>query len=486
MAGISVALVLIPQSLAYAGLAGMPAQHGLYAAALPPIAAALFASSPYLQTGPVAITSLLALGALTPLAAEGSAEYVGLALLLAVVVGIARVAIGVLRLGVVAYLMSQPMLTGFVPAAAILIVASQLPTALGVEDAGDGVLSGAASALAHPDDWEPASIVLSAVVIALVSAGPRLNRLVPAVLIAVVAGIAYRELAGYDGPVVGAIPEGLPALSVDLPWESFGELLLPGIVIAVVGFAEPASIARTFAALERKPWEANREFVSQGAANLISGFSGGFPVGGSFSRSALNRISGARTRLSGAVTGVVVLCFLPFASVLSSLPRAVLAAIVIGAVSGLVRLGPLVRLRRYSWPQLVIATATFALTLALAPHIELAVVIGIGLSVAVHLLRELSLDVESRLEQDALHLHPRGVLWFGNAQILEDAFVQTLADHPQAASLVVHLDGLGRIDLSGALALRRLLDDARAAGLQISVVDVPPRAQRVVSRVILG
>jgi SulP family sulfate permease len=298
-------------------------------------------------------------------------------------------------------------------------------------------------------------------------------------------GIAYSEATGYEGPVIGPLPEGLPPLSLALPWESIGEVLLPGLVIAIVGFAEPSSIARTFAALERKPWNANREFVSQGAANLASGFSGGFPVGGSFSRSALNRLAGARTRIAGAVTGVAVLAFLPVASVLSPLPTAVLAAIVIGAVSRLVRLSPLARLWRYSWPQFAIATTTFALTLALAPHVELAVLAGIGLSVAVHLLRELSLDVDSRMEGTALHLTPRGVLWFGNARILEDAFLRALADHVAARHLVVHLDGLGRIDLSGALALRTLLADARAAGLETAVADVPPRARRVVSRVVL-
>ena len=462
----------------------MPAYRGLYAAALPPLAAAFFASSPYLQTGPVALTALLTFGALTALAPAGSPEYVQLGILLALVVGVARLLVGLLRAGVVAYLMSQPMLMGFVPAAAVLILASQLPTAFGAEAPGDGVLPDGAWTLVHPGAWETPSILLAVCALAVVVAGPRLHRLFPAVLVAVGAGIAYSLAAGYGGPKVGAIPEGLPPFSFRFPWSDLHRLLLPGVVIALVGFAEPSSIARTFAAQERRPWSSNREFVSQGVANVVSSVSGGFPVGGSFSRSALNRLAGARTRWSGAVTGIAVLCFLPFASSLASLPRAVLGAIVIGAVLGLIRVMPLFRLWRYSKPQFAVAWATFGLTLGLSPHVERAVLAGIGLAIAVHLARELSLDVEQRVDGDTLHLEPTGVLWFGSSRLLEDTFLGLLPEHPEVRRLVIHLGGLGRVDLSGALALRALVQDARAAGLEVGLEDVPPRAQRWVGPLI--
>jgi len=484
VAGFSVALVLVPQSLAYAELAGMPAERGLYAAALPPLAAALFASSPYLQTGPVAITSLLTFGALSAVAVPGSGEYVALALLLALIVGVVRLAIGLARSGVVAYLMSQPVLLGFTSAAAILIVLSQLPTALGVDPASEGVLERAADAFADVGAWETSALLLSVATVALVLLGGRLHALFPGVLVAAAVAIAYSELADYGGATVGSVGGGLPPFSVDFPWTSLGTLALPGLVIALVGFAEPAAIARTFAAQERRPWDPNREFVSQGVANVTAAFSGGFPVGGSFSRSALNRLSGARTRWSGAVTGLLVLAFLPFGSALSSLPKAVLAAIVIASVVGLIRLLPLLRLFRFSRGQFVVGAATFVLTLVLSPHVERALVIGILLSIGLHLRRELSLEVASWTEGSELHLRPRGVLWFGSARTLEDAVLKLLAEHSDAERLVVHLDALGRIDMTGALALRALLQDAREAGVTVEVVDVRARWRGLVARVI--
>lgn len=484
VAGLSVALVLVPQSLAYAQLAGMPVYRGLYAAALPPVVAALFASSPYLQTGPVALTSLLAFGALSVMAPPGSDEYVALGIALALLVGLVRLAIGVLRAGVLAYLISQPMLLGFMPAAAILIVSSQLPAAAGTAPEEDGILERAAWTLTHPDAWEATSLALGLGAMALLLAGRRVHRLFPSVLVAVAGGLAYGELSGYDGPSVGEIPEGLPPLSLALPWSDLPALVLPAVTIALIGFVESSTIARTFAAAERTRWSANREWVSQGAANVAAAVSGGFPVGGSFSRSAVNRLAGARTRWSGAVAGLAVLAFLPFAGLLSPLPTAVLAALVIGAVAPLIKPLPLVRLARLSRPQFLVAAATFVLTLALAPHIEEAVALGVGLAVAVHLWRELRIEVRSWTDGPVLHLRPRGVLWFGSAARLEEAFSSLVARSEEADRLVIHLDGLGRIDITGALALRGLLEDARAAGLAVDVVDVRPRWVGLVENVI--
>jgi SulP family sulfate permease len=209
-------------------------------------------------------------------------------------------------------------------------------------------------------------------------------------------------------------------------------------------------------------------------------------VGGSFARSAINRLAGARTAWSGMIAALAVVAFIPFASVLEPLPVAVLGAIVIVSVAGQIRPLPILRLGRFSRPQLAVAVVTFALTLALSPHVEQAVVIGIGLAVAIHLFRELALDVPSWREGDALHLRPRGVLWFGTAPRLEDAFLGLVSRHPDAQRLVLHLDGLGRIDTTAALALRTLLREARDAGLAVEVVDVRPRWRRLVEGVILS
>ncbi len=297
-------------------------------------------------------------------------------------------------------------------------------------------------------------------------------------------GIGVSLATGYDGPTIGDVQAGLPPLSVDLRWAEAPSLLVPGAVIALVGFAEPTSIARTFAIQERKRWDPDRELTSQGAANLVAGLAGGFPVGGSFSRSALNRQAGARTRLSGLITGLAVLAFLPMAGLLAPLPKVVLAAIVIGSVTGLIRIPPLLRLWRHSKPQFAVASATFALTLLLAPRIEWAVLAGVGLAIAVHLWRELRIDVDVASAGDTLVLRPKGVLWFGSAQTLEQTFIDLLAGNPQAKRLRVDLGGLGRIDVTGALSLRRVLDDARGADLDVELCGVHAAHRRLVQSIL--
>lgn len=464
----------------------MPPEHGLYASTLALIVAAPLASSPYLQTGPVAVTAVLTFGALAPLARPTSGDYVELALLLAVLVGVVRLLIGLLRGGAVAYLMSRPMLIGFMPAAATFIAASQLPAALGAQAPDAGVLEQAVWSITHPGAWELTALVLSFAVAVLVFGGRRLHALFPGVLVAVAVAVAFSELSGYGGERIGDIPVGLPPISLALPWGSVPDLLVGAVIIALVGFAEPASIARQFAAQDRIPWDADREFVSQGAANVASGLSGGFPIGGSFSRSALNRLAGATSAWSGAVTGIAVLAFLPLAGLLAPLPTAVLSAIVISAVAPLIRLGPLAALWRHSRPATLIAVGTLVSTLAFAPRIERGVLVGVGLSVAVHLWRELRIDVEVWEEQTTLHVQPRGVLWFGAAQRVEDAFLTALAAYRDAERLHLHLDGVGRLDITAALVLRDVLDQARGAGLAVEVTGMRDEDRRLVDGVVLS
>ena len=490
LAGLSVAVVGIPQSLAYAELAGMPAISGLYAAALPPIVAAVFASSPYLQTGPVAITALLTFGALSSMATPGSSEYVTLGFALALVVGLTRIVIGLLRGGWIAYLMSAPMLLGFVPAAAILISCSQLPKALGVADAPDhdNQALQAGWALGHPDRWEWQALLMAAGTVAVIMLGRRVHPLFPGVLLAAVVATSISASGVYSAATVDEIPSGFPPLTADdLPWSDLPRLLLSGILIALIGFTEAASISRRFATEERVPWSADREFVSQGAANVAAAVSGGFPCGGSFSRSSVAKLSGGRTRFTGAVAGAAVIAFLPFAAIAEPLPLAVLGAIVISAVLGLIRLRPLVAIWRLSVPQAVVAWTTFLATLVLAPRLDWSVLIGVGLSIAIFLWRSLSLDIDvacSGDEERTLTLTPRGVLWFGTAQRLDATLLTALAAHPDAEALRLDLRGLGRIDTTGALMLASVLAQAREAGLAAELDGVPRQSEELTRRIL--
>ncbi len=484
LAGFTVALILIPQSIAYAELAGLPPIQGLYAAIFPLVVAAIFASSPWLQTGPVAMTSILIFGALSSLAVPGTEEYISLAALLALTVGLARVVISFARAGFVVYLMSQPVLDGFTTAAAVLILSTQIPAFFGVDTAGGNVLVSLISVFSAPAQWSVQSMLLGMMTIVLLVIGKRIHALFPGVLLAVILGIAYQRLFDCQCETIGYIPIDLPEISLALPWHRIDELILPGFVIALVGFAEPAAIARTLAASNRRPWSANREFLSQGAANLVAGITSAFPVGGSFSRTLISHTAGATSRWSGAITGLVVLVFLPAANILSSLPKAVLAAIIIGAVFPLIKFGPLLQLMRSSRAQSLVAWVTFLLTLILSPRIDLAVLFGMGLGIAVHLWRERRINIVSRYVEHTLHLEPTGVLFFGSANSLDETLVEELVKHPDVETLILDLRRLGRIDYTGALVIQRVATEAELAGLEVQVIPgQPPQGARLLRRV---
>ena len=478
------ALVLIPQSLAYAELAGLPAYVGLFAAGLPLIAASLFASSPYLQTGPVAMTALLTLAALSQFGVQtGTAEYVKLAALLALMVGVLRVFVGLIGGGVLAYLMSQPVVVGFTTAAAILIVFSQLPEMLGVVD-GDGSLAGEAfSALRSLGEWNASAVAISLVTLIIIIGGKRVHPLFPGVLVAVIVAIIYSAVTDFGGETIAAIPTQLPPFSLDLPWDSFGALVVPAIVVAIIGFAEPAAIARTYATLDREAWDPNREFVSQGVANVVAGVTGAFPVGGSFSRSAIAHISGAQTRATGAIAGVAVLLFLPFSAVLQPLPSAALGAIVVASVYKLANVRGIVNLFKYSKLQAFVAVATFTLTLVLAPRIDLAVIVGTLIGVGIHLWRELRLDIESWTADGIVHVRPFGVLYFGSAATLADRINAELASHADVSHVHIELQRLGRIDYTGALALKRVATEAEEVNVTLHLAGIPSHSRKTLTNV---
>ena len=322
------------------------------------------------------------------------------------------------------------------------------------------------------------------VTVVLIQLGPRIQPLFSGVLVAVIGALIWSVATGYDGPVVGEIPSGFPELSLALPWSRVPDIAVAGAVIALVGFAEPASIARAYAARERRSWSPDLEFIGQGAANLASGVSGAFPVGGSFSRTSINHLAGAKTRWSGAITGLAVLAFLPVANVISDLPRAVLGAIVIAAVAKLIRVPALLSLWRYSKPQALVAYVTFGATLALAPRIDQAVLVGIVTAIAIHLWRERTVSVDLEVRRGGVaRIRPEGVFWFGSAPDLAEAMNELMDAYPEAQRIEIDLGGLGRIDYSSAVLLRDMVNDARAAGYEVDLVAVPDHARRILRAV---
>lgn len=497
VAGITVALVLVPQSLAYAELAGLSPVHGLYAAAVAPIAGALIGSSPYLQTGPVALTSLLTLGAVAPLVPPSQPDrFAGYAAVLALLVGAVRLGLGLLRWGALAYFLSLPVVTGFTVAAALLIIFSQLPGLTGVAAgqargdptttagaAGENPVRAGLEVLADPGTWSLGALGIGLATLVLVLVGRWWRARFPWVLAATVTGLVVTGAGLLSVPELGPVPGGLPVPQLELPWQAVPHLLLPAVVIALVGFAEPASIARRYAEADRRPWDPDREFCGQGLANLAAGVFGGYPTGGSFSRSALNRDSGARTRWSGAVTGCAVLVALPAAGIFSGLPVAVLAAIVIASVVSLVDVSEFRDYWHYSRPQFLVAVPTFVVTLLAAPRLERGLLVGVALALGIHLWRETRIHVDVDHRDGVLRVRPEGVLYFASAPALGNRLAGVLDRFAPTRHVVVDLHRLGRLDLTGLLALRGFVGYAHAAGATVEIRGVPGHAWQRASRV---
>ncbi len=475
VAGVTVAMVLVPQSLAYAEIVGVPPAHGLVAAVVAPIAAYWFASSAAIQAGPTAMSAVLVFGVLAAQLPPGTPEYGGAAALLAIMVGLIRVLLGLVRWGALAFALSQPVLRGFTLGAAVLILSSQVPGALGVTAEGLHLIPRAARALAAVSAWSPGAAIATILTVGGILLLRRVHALIPSALIAVVLGTMVSAFTGGAlGPVLGPITLALPGLAVELPWTLVPQLALGAAIIAIVGFAEPTAIARRYGRPGRR-WNPNRELLSQGTANLAAGLAGGFPVGASFARSALGQLAGGTTRMAGLFTGLVALILVLAAPLLSELPRAVLAGVVIAAVLDLVRLQPLTDIWRLGRTQASIAWTTVALTLLLEPRIDQAVLAGVAVAVVLHLLRESRLDIERISEGGRHRVMVHGVLWFASAVQLEDAMRALWQRHDDDRPWVIDLRGVGRIDLDAALTLATLRDQAAQLGRTLTFEGLDPR-----------
>ncbi|MBC8494067.1 MAG: sulfate permease [Candidatus Thioglobus sp.] len=501
VAGLTVALVLVPQSMAYAQLAGLPPQHGLYASFLPVMIAALMGSSRQLGTGPVAVVSLLTAAAVPTILPEGASmeEYVIYASLLAFMVGIFQFALGALKLGFVINFLSHPVVVGFTNAAAIIIGTSQLNKVFGVvKGEGEHTYEQVWGTIVNAtSDTHMATLSIAIVAFAIMIAIKKYAPKLPGVLIAVAVTtiIAWLmdfgtsvEAGGYGGAIVGAIPEGLPALTMPgFDFSVMNQMIVTAITIGLIGFMEAISIAKAMAAQTKQRLDADQELMGQGLSNIVSSFFQGYAVSGSFSRSAVNISAGAITGFSSVVTAVIVGITLLFLTpLLYHLPQATLAAVIIMAVINLIKFAPIMHAWKVEKHDAIVAVSSFALTLLFAPHLENGIVIGVVLSLALFLYRtmqprftELSAHSGSTMLVNALDnkldrcevvsiVKYSGSLYFGNAGYFEDRMLNLIAEKHQCLKyIIVDMAGINQIDASGEEMLAGLLDRCSAAGVEI-------------------
>ncbi len=490
-AGLTVALVMVPQSVAYAGLAGMPLITGLYAALLPAVVAVLFGSSTRLSVGPAALTCVLIAASLNGLAEPGSAQWVNLAVWLAVLSGLMQLALGALSLGWLLNLVSSPVFTGFTQAAALLIMASQLPAFLG--------LQGSLASLLDAPRFDLAALGFGAASLALLVLGKRFAPRLPMVLLVAGSAAVVSWGSGYSasgGAIIGALPAGLPSLY----WPSLPAtgtlvvLLVPACVIALVSFLETASSAKIEALHDGKLWNTNQDLIGQGLAKLVSAFSGSFATSTSFSRSAITLKAGAKTGWSGLATvACVLLALLVLMPALHHVPRAVLAAVVINAVMGMVKPQQWRWLWHIDKVEAMTAGVTFVVTLLTAPRIYWGVLAGVVMGLGHFLL----LRLHPRIIEVGLHsdgsmrdrhlwklppladrlyaLRMDAELDFASASALERAVIEHLARHPEVRHVCLFAQPINRIDATGVEVFGQLRTalTTRGVTLHISGIKLP-------------
>ena len=492
IAGATVAMVLIPQAVAYAELAGLPPVYGLYAALLPPVVAALFGSSRQLSTGPVAVAALISVATVAPLAPPGSEAFVAYSITLALMVGLIRLTLGMLRLGMLVNLLSAPVVIGFTNAAALIIITSQLHHFFGVSAAE----SVGANASHFVKVWHVIELVMvhvhwptvamAALAVILILAVGRWVPNMPQVLIAVAVTTSLSWLLAFDGHKMGVIPRELPSFNwPTVDGSVLASLMIGALTITLIGLMEAMSIAKTIATRTKQRLDVNQELIGQGMANAVGSFFQSFAVSGSFSRSAINFESGASTGFASVVASLVVLATLLFLTpLLYHLPMATLAAIVATAVLGFIRLEPLRTAWRVSRTDGGIGLITFAATLALAPQLHLGVGIGVGLSLGAYLYRSMRPRVsflarhpDGTLRDAAAHglaldqriaiLRYDGRLYFGDSGYFEEKVLEAVAGLPELRYLVIDAGSINQVDASGEQTLIQVVERLRDAGIDV-------------------
>ena len=487
-AGITVGLMVLPQGVAYAALAGMPLVTGIYAALLPALIAAMWGSSTRLSVGPTALTCLLIGSSLSSLATPGSAEWVQLGVWLAIFSGLVQLVLGLGRFGWLLNLVTSPVLAGFTQAAALLILASQLPKLLGWSG---GLASGATF-------HGPTAAFGMICLVVLLLAKRWLARFPSALAVIAVSALvgAWLHIDAQGVPVVGALPSGLPPLVLPElpPLVSLQALLLPTLIISLVSFLETASSAKVEHQRAGTRWNENQDLIAQGLAKLVSALSGAFPTSTSFSRAAIFLQAGARTPWATVVSTMVIgLALFVLMPALHFVPQAVLAAVVISAVVGLLKPASFMGIWRVSPIEAATAGTTFVLTLLTAPHLYWGVLVGVLMTLA-HFLHhrlhpriiEVGLHGDGSLRDRHLWKLPPlapglyalrmdAELDFASASGFLATIDQHLSQHPDTRHVCLFAQPINRIDVSGVEAFVQLRQTlaARDITLHISGIKLP-------------
>ena len=509
LAAVIVTIMLTPQSLAYALLAGLPPQMGLYASMLPIILYAIFGTSRALAVGPVAVISLLTAAAIGRIAVPGSAEYILAAITLAFLSGLILLALGLFRLGFLANFLSHPVIAGFITATGIIIAASQLKHIFGIAAHGH-TLPDLVGSLVH--NLSQANVIttligvltigfllwtrngLLSLLIGLGVAG-RIAGVIAktgpvAAIITTTLIVWWLDLNALGVQVVGDIPRGLPPLTLpSFSIDMWGTIIGAAILISVIGFVESVSVAQTLAAKKRQRIDPDQELIGLGAANLAASFTGGFPVTGGFSRSIVNYDAGSNTPASGAYTAIglagVSLFLTPL---IYNLPKATLAATIIVAVLSLVNFSVLKKSWYYSKADFAAVLATMCITLLMG--VELGITAGVSISILIHLYRT-SRPHMAVVGQVPKTEHYRNVLrhdvltspailtirvdeslYFANARFLEDRIYQEVAKQPELQHVVLMCSAVNIIDMSALESLEAINERLKATGVTFHFSEV--------------
>lgn len=496
-AGLTVGVMLVPQGMAYAMIAGMPPIYGLYASTVPLILYALLGTSRQLAVGPVAMVSLLTAAGVGAIAGVGTEQYIALVILLALLVGVLQLLLGVFRLGFMVNFLSHPVISGFTSAAAIVIGLSQLKHLLGISlPRGESLHEILAGAWQHVGETNLLTLSIGIGAIVLIQLVKRWRKSFPGSLLAVVGGILLvwgLGLHEHGVKIVGKVPGGLPTLGLPaFEWATLQSLLPIAAAIALVSFMESIAVAKAMQSRHRNyKLDANQELIALGAANIGAAFFKGFPVTGGFSRTAVNDQAGARTGLAAVISAVLVVVTLLFLTPLFEfLPNAILAAVIMVAVYGLIDNKEAKHLWHSNRSDFSLWVVTFLATLFIG--IEQGIGLGVLLSLALVIYRTTKPHIAvlgrvpdsffyrnverfSNLEQrpDVLIVRFDAQLYFANVNYFRDSIDELAAQKGEVLkALIINAESINTLDSSGVHALEELIDQYRQRGISVFFVSV--------------